>query len=233
MPAYTHTESSFHYIAFAGSGQCYFAPPGGHYGHAGIALYDTLPGKVLIRFRVSADTEDRRNHRRQHGGTMSTAVFELERVLAQETDLYRDILSIEEAKQQAILSRNGRDIEAHTAREEKLIGSLTALETQRESLLGTLHRKSGFTPPTLGEVLQKLDGRDADILAARGRELKKTVQAVRSLQETNRRLLQDNIDFFNMMLSGLRGDTGGTFAYTRSGMHANSGCTNLLFNQTI
>jgi flagellar biosynthesis/type III secretory pathway chaperone len=137
-------------------------------------------------------------------GRMGDSLVELEQILQSEYELYSRLYELEQDKSDAILNRNGTSIESFAREQEKLLGEIAEQESRRKSALVTYqrlhHLDIGEDDITLTNLVSIEDEGSSDLLGV-GRQLRTLLLKIRSLQETNQKLLQDNIEFFNALVA--------------------------------
>lgn len=139
---------------------------------------------------------------------MNAVIQKLEEVIRLESDIYNGIFIIEENKSEAIINRAGKAIEELSSSQEKLLGKIESLEKKRTDLMDqyrkfALLRHDG-EEITLLDIIDSLDGNSSSALQKSGIELKKILRKLKSIQDINTKLLKDNMEFFDLLLSGLR-----------------------------
>jgi flagellar biosynthesis/type III secretory pathway chaperone len=167
---------------------------------------------------------------------MESPVLELERILKREIDLYDRIAEIEVEKTDAILSRNGREIEQFSNEQETILSEIAVLERRREDSIESYKAAYGYdgvASVTLESVIHNMDEDSALRLSRCGMELKKTVLRIQSLSDTNRKLIEDNLEFFSMLISGIKNSVSIHAGYTREGASSQTMKGALLINRTV
>jgi flagellar biosynthesis/type III secretory pathway chaperone len=98
---------------------------------------------------------------------------------------------------------------------------------QEESFLKSAEKIS------LRDIASNMDMPAAERLMHYGTELKKIIYRIKKLQETNNRLIKDNIDFFDILLSGLKNTAAMQTGYSQKGETQEVKSNPVLFNQTV
>ncbi len=139
---------------------------------------------------------------------MPQAVLKLENILNLERDIYQEIFHIEEEKSESILQKEGKAIEELSIRQEKLLGRIDALEKERLKLMEGykkhLHLRSNGNDITLQDIIASTGEQSASGLKKAGSELKKVLLKVKKVQDLNTRLLKDNMEFYEILITGLK-----------------------------
>lgn len=116
----------------------------------------------------------------------------LKQVLSEELAIYHRLLDLSERKKKLLLEKFSTDLLDIVSEEEKLSAQLSELGTVRADCLTAL---SGRTAITLEEVLDLIG--DANLksdLWMLGTQLKETLERIRSINEENRRLLEQALE---------------------------------------
>ncbi|HEY1405263.1 MAG TPA: flagellar protein FlgN [Spirochaetota bacterium] len=167
---------------------------------------------------------------------MESPVLELERILHAEIELYDKIASLEEGKTDAILSRDGAEIETCSKEQEKFLSAIATLEVKREESIEkyrTMNHLDEVQTVSIHQLVLNMDEDSALRLSRCGLELKKTMLRIKSLSDTNMKLISDNLEFFNILLSGLRSSASFHNGYTRDGERTQKLKGALLINKTV
>jgi flagellar biosynthesis/type III secretory pathway chaperone len=161
-------------------------------------------------------------------------ILALKEILESEYELYRSLYDLEEEKSSAIINRDGASIESISRDQEALLDRISKFESRRKSLIEECNRSSHSED--IGEITLKdisaMDGDSSQKLLPLGRELKAVLHKIRSLQETNQRLLNDNIEFFNMIMSGFKSSISAR-GYSENGVEESRVTDSIIFNQRI
>jgi len=139
---------------------------------------------------------------------MPQAVLKLENILKHERDIYQEIFNIEESKTEAIIQKDGRAIEELSVRQEKFLGKIESLEKERVKLMEGYKKLSRLNlngdEITLQDIIDSAGAEPASGLKKAGIELKKVLLKVKNVQDMNTRLLKDNIEFYEILITGLK-----------------------------
>jgi flagellar biosynthesis/type III secretory pathway chaperone len=166
---------------------------------------------------------------------MESPVRELERILMKEQEIFERLASIEEEKTGTILAKDGIGLEAQAKEQEALLADVTKLETAREESIRKYrdehHLDEKFA--SLADVISVMDEDSALKLSLCGVELKKTVLRMQSMSQTNNRLIEDNMEFFNILVAGLKNSVSPAAGYTADGGSPRMRSGSLIFNKTV
>jgi hypothetical protein len=165
---------------------------------------------------------------------MEKHISEIIRILKEETELFEKLCSLEKDKTGAIVDHNGKLIEKISGDEEGLLTRISELESMRlaqvNGYMKARHiRKSQVT---LYDVAAATDKPVSENMILMGRSLKEVMLRLGRLQETNRVLIHDNMEYYNILLTGLRRDTTLETGYGKDGREEEKLRNSILFNQT-
>ena len=166
---------------------------------------------------------------------MPLPVSELETILKKQMNIYSEILVCEEKKGEAIISKNGKVIQEISALQEKLIKSVEDLEAERMDLVRMHFTKSKSSNNaetiTLKEIAASMDRKKGLSITRQGEELKSLLLKVRAKQENNFFMLKDNMEYFDILISGLKNSSSVRSGYDRDGKEDERVMNPVLFNQ--
>jgi DNA-binding transcriptional MerR regulator len=160
-------------------------------------------------------------------------MIEMGRILKEEKDLFEKLCSLERSKTGAILDHNGKLLEKISIEQEEILSSISKLEVDRvkhiESFKKQNHvRKAGIS---LSEITEILDDSSAGHMRVLGRNLKDVMIRLSRIQDTNRILIQDNMEYYNILMTGLRRDKSLETGYGSDGKEDEGLKNSILFNQ--
>lgn len=164
-------------------------------------------------------------------------VARIEKILLEETELYSELYGLEEGKSAAIIERNGKLLESVSQKQEQLLGRIAALEAAREKHIteyAEINRLDDLPRAvTLRDIVLSMDEDASHRLLRAGMDLKKLLLRLDSLNKTNRTLIEDNLEFFNILLSGLKNTVSVNVGYSDRGLEKPKVGGSLLFNKTV
>lgn len=168
---------------------------------------------------------------------MACPVIELEKTLKDEIDIYHKLYGLEERKSRAIVERDGKYLESLSAEQEGLLSLLARQESRRKRLIEeykTGNRLDDLSREvTLKEIVRSMDEDSSHKLLRLGMDLRRGLIKMKSLQETNRKLIEDNMEFFDILLSNLKSFVSLKTGYSVRGIEENRVSSSLLFNKTF
>lgn len=167
---------------------------------------------------------------------MSQAVLRLENIMNLEREIYQEIFHIEEDKSEAILHKEGKVIEELSVKQEKLLGKIDSLEKERIKLMEGYRKHPGLRHQngdiTLQDVIEVSDSESASALKKTGNELKGVLVKVKNVQDMNARLLKDNMEFYDILIAGLKNSSTLRSGYGSDGKEKGRVVNPVLFNIT-
>jgi flagellar biosynthesis/type III secretory pathway chaperone len=167
---------------------------------------------------------------------MYRPVIEMEKILSREIELYESIYKLEIDKSEAIIQKEWEIVENLSARQETGLSEIDSLEKSREVLIEDYRKINNLDDLsrkiTLKEIVLSMDEDSSHHLLQMGMELKDIMNNTSKLVKTNDTLLHDNMEFFNILMSGLKNNRGQA-GYGNDGKEENLKASDpLLFNQT-
>jgi hypothetical protein len=167
-------------------------------------------------------------------GQMYQAVIKLENIMKLEREIYQDIFHIEEEKSDAIIKKAGKEIEELSLKQEKLLGKVESLEIERLKLMVAYKKQHNSRihgrEITLQDIIDSSDNKSASALKNAGVELKKILLKVKKIQDMNSQLLKDNMEFYDILISGLKNSSTLRSGYGRDGKEKGRVFNPVLFN---
>ena len=166
---------------------------------------------------------------------MNNHMIEMGRILKEEKGLFEKLCSLERNKTGAILDHNGRLLEKLSIEQEEILSSISKLEMDRikhiENFKKHKHvRKVGIS---LSDITGMMDDSSADNMRLLGRNLKDVMIRLSRIQETNRILIHDNMEYYNILMTGLRRDRSLETGYGSDGREEEGLKNSILFNQKV
>ncbi len=167
---------------------------------------------------------------------MDNPVAALEKVLSREKELYEKVYALEDAKKEVILRRDGRELERLSAEQELALREIQHLDERRIKAIDQyrkLYRLDDCARDiTLSDVVGSMDEDSSKRLMAIGIDLKDLLLRLRDLQSMNSGLLLDTMEFYRILLSGLKNGVSLDAGYCRKGREEGKVAAPVLFNQT-
>jgi DNA-binding transcriptional MerR regulator len=93
------------------------------------------------------------------------------------------------------------------------------------------HKHIRKTGVSLSDITELMDNSSSDNMRMLGRNLKDVMVRLGRIQETNRVLIHDNMEYYNILLTGLRRDRSLDTGYSSDGREEENLKNSILFNQ--
>jgi hypothetical protein len=165
---------------------------------------------------------------------MNNLAQELVIILEHEREIYEKILYIEEKNSKAIMERDGKLIEELSGAQEKFLKEIERLENERIALMKKYKNASMLKQNkgeiTLQDIIESIGSTQGETLKQAGIELKNILLKITRVQDLNSGLLMDNMEFYDIIISGLKNSSVISSGYGSDGKE-NVGVVNpVLFN---
>lgn len=159
---------------------------------------------------------------------------DLQSIISQEIDIYNRLLQLEEQKKEAIVAFNGDMLFSLSKEQETMILSLEKLEKSRQQIIQShaKHHAVQTHDMTLKDFITLTRLHD-DGLLTQAKELKVKIEKFARLHEANKKLINDNLEFFNVILSSLRKAATVETGYGPEGLTKRSASGAVLMNTTV
>lgn len=165
---------------------------------------------------------------------MPHPVARIEKILAEELRIYTALYELEDNKGTAIMEKNGELIESLSMKQERLLERVANLEAERmrriDEYAAQTHPNGLPHEVSLRDIVPAMDKDSGQRLLGLGMELRRLLQRLESLYRTNHKLIEDNLNFFNIMLSGLRSAVSVNTGYSEKGVEKSRVAGALLLN---
>lgn len=165
---------------------------------------------------------------------MEKHIAEMIRILKEEAGLFEKLCSLEKDKTGAIVDHNGKLIEKISGEEEGLLAAVSELEALRLRQVNDYMRLRHIRKDhvTLSDVAAAADKPASENMLLLGRSLKEVMMKLGRLQDTNRVLIHDNMEYYNILLTGLRRNSSVDTGYSSDGREEEKLKNSILFNKT-
>lgn len=162
------------------------------------------------------------------------ALHHIEPIIKKEIAIYNQLLAIEEQKKDAIIAFNGEQLFLFSKEQEKYVHELEHLEAARQNVLNNA-TKQGLQQGniSLKDFIMIASANNTENVVLLGYELKKKIEKFSRLYEGNKKLINDNMEFFNIILSSLRKATSYETGYGPEGLAMRSASGAVLMNKTV
>jgi len=165
---------------------------------------------------------------------MDRQISDIKGILREEAGLLDKLYSIERNKTSAIIDHNGSLLELLSREQEELVSTVMSLEAARMKRVDEFKtaRHIRHRGASLKDIAARMDGPEADQVRSLGRGLKDVMERLRRLQEANQTLIKDNMEYYTIMMTGLRRNGQLDSAYRHDGKEEENLKNSILFNQT-
>ena len=166
---------------------------------------------------------------------MTRIAAELCRILDREKHIYTRIADIEQEKSGAIMAKEGKRLLSLSEEQERLLAGIQELERERLELIASDARRHGWgNDPrnvTLSAITGLTDGTDRDELARAGAALKEEMARVQALTDTNAKMIDDIMDFYQHLVADLKRRVSLKTGYNRRAVEETSIDNPLIFSR--
>lgn len=166
---------------------------------------------------------------------MSAILKDLEHILSEEQRIFEEVYRLEEEKSDAIIERDGNLLQNISNSQEKNLTSIEPLELSRNQIINEFRRNHGLQSGyfiTLKDIVSTIGIEDEKVTEL-GKNLNKTLEKIKSLQETNSRLLNDNLQFYNTLVKEVKDSYTIKTGYSKEGTENEEVAGSLILNRTI
>jgi hypothetical protein len=165
-------------------------------------------------------------------GYMSEKLKQLENVLCEELRVFSNILRLEREKSEAIIKRDGGLLEKLSKEQEDCLNMAVPLEKDRKKLTEQYSKNKSETTLTLTDIAD-IEGMPDCLLVQTGDLLKRTLEKIKSIQETNSKMINDNMEFFSKMVKKLKDCISFETGYGKKGMERTKTINSFILDRMI
>ena len=159
--------------------------------------------------------------------------IETGKILENEMNIFKKLYSLEEDKTSAIIEHDGLLLDQISHDQEDLLKRIEAAESDRMKQMENYKKlRQGRDIVSLKDFADSIGGLAGSRLKNHGRNLQEIISKLASLQKTNRKLIDDNMEYYNILLTGLRGGRSLDAGYSPEGKETETIKQSVLFNQT-
>jgi hypothetical protein len=166
------------------------------------------------------------------GGIMSKNLLQLETVLSEELRIFSNILRLEREKSDAIIKKNGALMQKLSHEQENYLYKIAPVENNRKKITDQYLKNNPETKLTLSEI-SAMEGAAENSLSEIGGLLKKTLDRIKSLQETNAKMINDNLEYFKKMIKEVRQSVSMETGYTEKGIEKGKTVNSFMVDKKI
>ena len=145
-----------------------------------------------------------------------------------------ELFRLEEEKTDTIMRHDGKNLERISRDQERILDRMRALESGRMERMESIRKERGIgnDVATLGDMIERLDGATAGRLSERRGRIRSAAGRLGRVREKNRVLIRDNMEYYEILLTGLRRESARERGYGRDGKEEESLRNSILFNLT-
>jgi len=160
--------------------------------------------------------------------------FEMGKILKDELIIFEKLFVLEEHKTSAILEHDGKLLERISRDQEVLLSNMQPLESERLKKMAACKKARHIKKDkaTLKDIAEAMGGANGANLATVGGKLAGLITRLNHLLEANRMLINDNMEYYNILLTGLRNNRTVDAGYSPDGKEEDIPKQSVLFNQT-
>ncbi len=166
---------------------------------------------------------------------MSDILTSIECILKEEKKIFNEIYKLEGDKSEAIIDRDGNLLHKISTTQEEHLAEIQILEEKRKEII-KLHRAADNTENPTEITLSNIISNEKptnDELIKMGDCLRKTLQKIKSLQDINSKLINDNMEFYNTLIKELKESVTLKTGYSQKGIENEEVSNSLIFNGTF
>jgi hypothetical protein len=133
---------------------------------------------------------------------MSENLIQLESIMSEELSILSNILRLEREKSEAIISKDGISLQKISYEQELCLANIAPIENNRKIITDYYSKINNKKQITLRQITE-IEGKKDSPLSQIGDLLKRTLEKIKLLQETNVKMINDNLDFFKKVIKDL------------------------------
>ena len=166
---------------------------------------------------------------------MSDFLNNIEHILNEEKRIFSEIYKLESDKSEAIIDRDGSLLQKISVTQEEHLAEIQKLEEKRKEII-KIHSSTNSIEnseiATLSDIISN-EKQANDKLIRTGDRLKNILLKIKSLQEINSQLINDNMEFYNTLLKELKDSVTLKTGYSQKGIENEEVSNSLIFNGTF
>ncbi len=163
---------------------------------------------------------------------MSKNLMQLETVLSEELRIFSNILRLEREKSNAIIKKDGALMQKLSHEQEDYLYKIAPVENNRKKITDQYLKNNPEGKLTLTDI-SAIEGISDSALTEIGGLLKKTLDRIKSLQETNAKMINDNLEYFKKMIKEVRQSVSMETGYTEKGIEKGKTINSFMVDKKI
>lgn len=168
---------------------------------------------------------------------MSDNLTDLTSIISEELSIFNQILDLEQKKSDAIINKDGMLLEKLSREQEKYLEKIDPIETARKKITDHYSDSKFDSEITLKDIAFQEGNpyslQDDSPLLKKGHELRRILEKIKSHQDTNLRMIDDNLEFFRRMMDELKDHAVPETGYSKNGVEKNNKVNPLLLDKKI
>lgn len=162
---------------------------------------------------------------------MSENLMQLESLLGEELRIFSNVLRLEKEKSEAIIKKDGNLMQKLSLEQENYLDKIPPLEKNRRDILNYYSRKNPKGNLTLTDIASIESA--TDDLTQIGSLLKKTLDKIKSVQETNNKMMNDNLEYFRKIMKEIRQSVSIETGYSEKGIEKGKTLNSFILDKKI
>src|SRR5690554_2211853 len=166
---------------------------------------------------------------------MKDTFAEIADILEKEQILYNDLLSISRKKTEILANEEVAGLESITSVEQSIIVRIGELEKERNKFIDQLAQENNMDAAdiTISSIIDMAKGNARVRLENVSRDLIKTVEEQKSLNDRNSMLIKSKLDFIDFSLNIITGQNNSGSTYSKGGQVESGDQKRNLFDQKV
>jgi hypothetical protein len=163
---------------------------------------------------------------------MSNNLAQLENVLSEELRIFSNILRLEREKSDAIINKDGALMQKLSQEQEDYLYKIAPVESTRKKITDQYFERNNEGKLTLSDIAS-IEGVKDSALTEIGSLLSRTLDKIKSLQETNAKMINDNLEYFKKMIKSVRRSVSLETGYSKKGKESAKTISSFIFDKKI
>ncbi|MBN2079563.1 MAG: flagellar protein FlgN [Spirochaetes bacterium] len=165
---------------------------------------------------------------------MDRLIVDMCEILDAEAKCLGSLCELEENKTDVIMVHDGKNLERISRDQESILERMRSLETRRMARMQAIRGRRGISGDitTLADMIARLEGDAAACLKERRARVRNAAGKLGRIREKNHALIRDNMEYYEILLTGLRRESARERGYGCDGREEDGLRNSILFNQT-
>lgn len=162
---------------------------------------------------------------------MSENLMQLESLLGEELRIFSNVLRLEKEKSEAIIKKDGNLMQKLSEEQENYLEKILPLEKNRRDIINYYSKKNPKGNLTLTDIASIESA--TDDLTQIGSLLKKTLDKIKSVQKTNNKMMNDNLEYFRKIMKEIRQSVTIETGYSEKGIEKGKTLNSFILDKKI